>query len=76
MELESGVVEVESGVVELESGVVEVVCGTGNQGHDLQGGKDGMLHCAGIVCLGDNMEFNIFYRCCCTLIRSLGCLFC
>ncbi|XP_063676520.1 NHL repeat-containing protein 2-like [Bolinopsis microptera] len=27
--------------MELERGVLEVVCGTGNQGHDLQGGKVG-----------------------------------
>ena len=29
--------------VGVEGGVVEVVCGTGRQGHDLEGGKLGLL---------------------------------
>ena len=30
--------------MELESGMLEVVCGTGSQGHDLEGGKSGTWH--------------------------------
>lgn len=36
--------------MEMEIGALEVVCGTGVQGHDLEGGKSGMFNFRNLNC--------------------------